>query len=189
MPPVDDGALNLDYLALLDRVLLDRYMSATETDDLIRFAAELNLSSTAVRRLHRAYFDGLVSAAWADDQLTADEWADIQKIGTLLEIDAQTIAGAASKPDAAHTTLTTGFRLSPGANTVVITGRHSSRPATWFDILTERGLIPKDSMVKKARCSWPPTRIRCRGRRGRRAPGGFRLLRRRGGEIDGAGCG
>ncbi|WP_156459097.1 hypothetical protein [Microbacterium sp. Leaf151] len=85
---VDDGALNLDYLDLLDRVLLDRYMSATETDDLIRSAAEPNRSSTAVRRLHRAYFDGLVSAAWADDQLTAAEWADIQTIGGLLEIDA-----------------------------------------------------------------------------------------------------
>ncbi len=147
---VDDGALNLDYLALLDRVLLDRYMSATETDDLIRFAAELNLSSTAVRRLHRAYFDGLVSAAWADDQLTAAEWADIQTIGGLLEIDAQTIAGAASRPDAAAPTLTTGFRLSP-SDTVVITGETRRDRAAWFAILSERGLIPKDSMVKKAK--------------------------------------
>ncbi len=147
---VDDGALNLDYLALLDRVLLDRYMSATETDDLIRFAAELNLSSSAVRRLHRAYFDGLVSAAWADDQLTAAEWADVQKIGGLLEIDAETIAGAASKPDAAAPTLTTGFRLSPG-DTVVITGETRRDRAAWFAILTERGLFPKDSMVKKAK--------------------------------------
>ena len=121
MPPSTMAHSISTISTLLDRVLLDRYMSATETDDLIRFAAELNLSSTAVRRIHRAYFDGLVSAAWADGRLTADEWADIQKIGGLLEIDATTIAAAASKPDAAAPTLTTGFRLAPG-DTVVITG-------------------------------------------------------------------
>ncbi len=117
-------------------------MSATETDDLIRFAAELGLSSTAVRRLHRAYFDGLVSAAWADDQLTADEWVDIQKIGGLLEIDAETIASAASKTDAAAPTLTTGFRLLPG-DTVVITGDTRRNRAAWFAILTSAVWSPR----------------------------------------------
>lgn len=176
---VDDGALNLDYLALLDRVLLDWYTSATETDDLIRFAAELGLSSTAVRRPHRAYFDGLVSAAWADDQLTDEEWADIRKIGGLLEIDAQTISGAASKPDAAAPTLTTGFRLSPG-DAVVITGETRRDRAEWFQILTERGLIPRTAWRRRPRCSWRPTPIRCRGRRGKRGRGEFRSARRMG---------
>lgn len=92
----------------------------------------------------------MVSAAWADDQLTADEWADIQKIDGLLEIDAETLGGAASKPDAAAPTLTTGFRLSPG-DTVVITGDTRRDRSAWFDILTQRGLIAKDSMVTKAK--------------------------------------
>ncbi|KQR26190.1 hypothetical protein ASF76_02730 [Microbacterium sp. Leaf151] len=61
----------------------------------------------------------------------------------------QTIAGAASRPDAATPTLTTGFRLSPGG-TVVITGEIRRDRASGFCMLIERGLIPKDSMVRKA---------------------------------------
>ncbi len=40
--------------------------------------------------------------------------------------------------------------LAPG-DTVVTTGETRRDRAAWFDILTERGLIPKDSMVKKAK--------------------------------------
>lgn len=147
---VDDGSLNLDYLALLDRVLLDRHMSDTEAADLVRFAEEVGLSRAAVHRLHQAYFEGLVSAAWSDNEFTAIEWADIQKIGGLLEMSRETIASAAAKPDVAAPLLTTGFRLVPG-DTVVITGETRRDRATWFELLGQRGLLPKDSMVKKAK--------------------------------------
>lgn len=92
----------------------------------------------------------MVSAAWADNELTATEWADIQKIGGLLEMSRETIASAAAKPVVAAPLLTTGFRLVPG-DTVVITGETRRDRATWFEILGQRGLLPKDSMVKKAK--------------------------------------
>lgn len=147
---IDDGSLNLNYLALLDRVLLDRHMSDTEAADLVLFAAEYGLSASAVQRVHRAYFDGLVSAAWADDQLTADEWTEIQKIGGLLELSREVIAAAAAKPEVAAPFFTTGFQLVAG-DTVVITGETRRDRATWFEILSQRGLHPKDSMIKKAK--------------------------------------
>lgn len=149
-PAPDDGALNLDYLSLLDRVLLDRHMSTTEADDLLRFAQGMGLGAAAVRRIHRAYFDGLVSAAWADDELTVAEWRDIESIGRVLEIEQDVIAQAASKPALVAPRFTTGFRLLPG-DTIVITGDTVRDRSAWFRILQERGFTAKDSMVKSAK--------------------------------------
>ena len=146
----DSGALNLDYLALLDRVLLDRHLSVTEADQLYRIAESMAISADTVRQMHHAYFDGLVTAAWADDELTDREWTDIQAIGSLLEIPAETIAASAKKPAQGSPAYTTGFRLQPG-DIVVITGATRRDRSEWFELLTELGYVPKDNMVKKAK--------------------------------------
>ena len=149
-PAEDDGALNLDYLAMLDRVLLDRHMSLTEADALLRFAQDMGFAPTAIKRMHRAYFDGLATAAWADGELSAREWDDIQKVGRLLEIDASEIEAAAAGPGPVAPALTTGFRLVAG-DTVVITGDTRRDRSEWFEILGELGLVAKDNMVKSAK--------------------------------------
>ena len=147
---VDNGALNLDYLALLDRILLDRHLSVTEADQLFRVAETMSISADTVRQMHRAYFDGLVTAAWADDQLTDREWTDIQSIGSILEIPAETIAASAAKPAQNAPAYTTGFRLHPG-DIVVITGATRRARSEWFNLLAEQGFVPKDSLGKKAK--------------------------------------
>lgn len=149
-PTVDDGSLNLDYLALLDRVLLDRHMSVTEADALLSFARDLGLAPSAVGRMHQAYFDGLVTAAWADGKLTEREWSDIQAIGSVLEVGEATILNAATPPVQATPTLSTGFRLVPG-DTIVITGDTRRDRPEWFRILEQMGFVPKNSMVKSAK--------------------------------------
>ncbi|MDX2375202.1 exonuclease domain-containing protein [Microbacterium sp. LRZ72] len=146
----DDRALNVDYLALLDRVLLDQHMSTTEADDLLRFAQGIGMSPAGMRRTHRAYFDGLVSAAWADDELTAREWDDIQAIGGVLEIEADVIASAAAQPAVAAPSFTSSFRLAIG-DTVVVTGATRRDRAEWLAILDGMGFVAKDSMVKTAK--------------------------------------
>ncbi len=128
---VDDGGPESRLPRSARPRLLDRYMSATETDDLIRFAAELNLSTSAVRRLHRA-----TSTDWSrrpgrttSSPLTSGLIS--RRSEPCSRSTRRTIAGAASKPDAAAPILTTGFRLSPG-DTVVITGDTRRDRAAWF---------------------------------------------------------
>ena len=149
-PAADDGALNLDYLALLDRVLIDRHLSLTEADSLLHLAQEMGFAPSAIGRMHRAYFDGLATAAWADGELTEREWKDIQKVGRLLEIDSSVIDAALAGPGPAAPTLTTGFHLVAG-DTVVITGDTRRDRSEWFEILGELGLVAKDNMVKSAK--------------------------------------
>lgn len=146
----DDGSLNLDYLALLDRVLLDWHLSVTEADMLLSFAGEMGFPESAVRRMHRAYFDGLVTAAWADGELSQREWDDIQAIGRLLEIDEDVVAAASVSAGFGFPRLSTGFRLVPG-DTVVITGDTRRSRSEWFAILGEAGFVARDSVSKTAK--------------------------------------
>ena len=165
---VDNGALNLDYLALLDRILLDRHLSVTEADQLFRVAETMSISADTVRQMHRAYFDGLVTAAWADDQLTDREWTDIQSIGSILEIPAETIAASAAKPAQNAPAYTTGFRLHPG-DIVVITGQPVVPEASGSISSPSRDSCQKTASARKRNCSSPPTPTRCPAKRNSRA--------------------
>ncbi len=146
----DDGTLNLDYLAFLDRALLDRAISFTEADSLVALAGSLGLGAGAVERAHRAYFDGLVTAAWADGRLSESETADIRMVGTALSISPTEIDAAMAAASVAAPTLSSGFRLGPG-DVIVITGETRRPRVEWFAILESHGYVAKDSMVKSAK--------------------------------------
>jgi DNA polymerase-3 subunit epsilon len=143
--------LNVDYLALLDRALLDRVVSVSEASALEELAKGLDLTSDDVRIAHRAYFDGLVTAAWEDHVLSTDEVAEISAAGELLAIDPDTIATSlAAAPVTAAPLLTTAFHLTPG-DIVVLTGEMSKPREVWVDALTRLGLIVKNNVVKKTK--------------------------------------
>lgn len=147
----DDGGLNLDYLALLDRILLDRVMSVTEADSLVAIATKLGLARTAIERMHKAYFAGLVSAAWADGVVTAEEEQDIRAVGKALSIPDEQINDAVETASGETThQMTAGFRLRPG-DKVVITGEMSISREQWYERLEQHGLVPGDSIVKAAK--------------------------------------
>ncbi|NEN04656.1 DNA polymerase III subunit epsilon [Diaminobutyricibacter tongyongensis] len=143
--------LNVDYLALLDRVMLDRVVSISEGSALLDLAATLGLTPDDVRLAHRAYFDGLVTAAWADHIVTADEAIDIREVGEILGIDTDSVAGAISRAPATDAlVLSSGFHLSPG-DIVVLTGEMSKPRDAWAQVLTGMGLVVKDNVVKKTK--------------------------------------
>lgn len=143
--------LNVDYLALLDRVLLDRVVSISEASALEALAQGLGLTPEDVRLAHRAYFDGLVATAWEDHILTDAESAEIRSIGDLLSIDEDVVASSlAEAPAAPSPLMTTGFRLEPG-DIVVLTGEMSKPREAWADVLTRLGLIVKNNVVKKTK--------------------------------------
>lgn len=77
-----------EYLAVLDRALMDRLLSAMEVRELAGIANSLGLSRSTVKELHRVYFTQVARVAWSDHELTTDEKADLDLVGDLLQIDA-----------------------------------------------------------------------------------------------------
>lgn len=75
-----------EYLALLDRCLLDRRLSTTEQHQLIELADASGIGHDTARRLHQRYLDALVAAAWADGVVTGTERQDIIAVCTLLDL-------------------------------------------------------------------------------------------------------
>ncbi|MCH7702201.1 MAG: hypothetical protein IID37_10980, partial [Planctomycetes bacterium] len=75
-----------EYLALLDRVLEDRRVTAEEADGLLSLASELGLSREEVLRAHRTYLRDLLRLAWQDRVVTEAEQDDLEEVRSLLDV-------------------------------------------------------------------------------------------------------
>jgi DNA polymerase III subunit epsilon len=122
-----DGEPQVDaYLAMLDRALLDRQISATEGDDLLELAYELGLRKTEVFALHHSYLRDLARAAWADGVVTGPERHDLSTVAALLGLDDGLVDQVVTEERAATRTAIRfsgigGLVLRPG-DKVVLTG-------------------------------------------------------------------
>lgn len=76
-----------EYLDLLDRVMADRRVTATEASSLFDVAVDWGLSRDRVHELHRKYLRSVVLAALEDHVLTEAEQADIGAVARLLGFD------------------------------------------------------------------------------------------------------
>lgn len=143
---VDGGAAQ--YLALLDRCLLDGYISAEEGKQLAAVAHELGLTRATIDALHQDYFVDLERRAWADGVLTEDEKADLRAVGSLLQLSESAIAVAVDdvRPDAAEES--ERFVLRAGA-LVVLTGEMTRPRAEWEAELREHGFVLHGAITKK----------------------------------------
>jgi DNA polymerase-3 subunit epsilon len=147
-----------DYLALLDRALLDRDISAHEADDLVKLADSLELGRTACERLHLAYFQAVAVIAWADNILTDAERADLADLARLLRIpDAEATAaleppagGAVPELQDIPTVEVAEFKLRAG-DIVVLTGAMIRPREDWADELESLGLVWINYISKKVR--------------------------------------
>ncbi len=83
LPIATDGAL-MAYVALLDRVLEDRYVDSCEADALLEMATRCGLSGDQVRHAHRDYLNQLALAAVADGIVTDAERRDLKLVARLL---------------------------------------------------------------------------------------------------------
>lgn len=141
---VDDAAAQ--YLALLDRCLLDGQISVSEGAQLAEIASILGLTRTRVSDLHNRYYDELERRAWADGILTAEEKTDLASVAELLEIDVAT--RSASAGDIPPTTEFPAFALEPG-DMIVLTGDMVRGRSDWEAELLERGFVPRPTVTKK----------------------------------------
>jgi len=144
-----DGAA-AQYLALLDRCLLDDFLSSSERSQLADVATELGLDRATVESLHHDYFVTLERRAWADGVLTEDEKTDLAAVGVLLELGDDAIAATIDDlaPEDTNEDAQTAFTLNPG-DLVVLTGDMSRPRSDWEAALEARGFVCHPAVTKK----------------------------------------
>lgn len=152
LPRVPEPPAADEYLALLDRALLDRRISATEGDALVEAARVLDLDRHAVEALHRGYLDALARAAWDDGVVTDAERDELRAVATLLGLsgDHAERALASARTTDHRVGQRPSFRLAPG-DLVVFTGQMDEGRDVWKERARAAGLEPCDSVTKKVR--------------------------------------
>lgn len=160
LPDVATDDAQRDYLALLDRCLLDRRLSVHEQNALIAFAAECGLDRGTCRGLHERYLDALVVTAWADGILTEDERADIEAVAQLLAMEVPDLdRRAPAKNPASHIIVesdsgvggsTNEFALASG-DRVCLTGQMRRERTEWERILAASGVVSWPTVTKKVK--------------------------------------
>lgn len=135
------------YLGMLDQILVDRHVSATEADALVELAYELGLHRAEVIELHHGYLRALARVAWSDGVVTEAERADLTEVATLLGLDAHTANQVVDQErltassGASHAEVRLGrFAMKPG-DIVVLTGEMSLPRAVWEERATQAGLM------------------------------------------------
>lgn len=140
MPDYSGPAEHVEYLAMLDRCLIDRHLSEHESRQLVALAGELGIGRESAARLHAEYLEQLSSVAWEDGLLSATEVADLAAVAALLQVPDALLTSALAprtraSSDAGGETSSAGFVLQPGS-TVVLTG-DMSRPRAELEAALE----------------------------------------------------
>jgi len=151
LPDFTGPAEQLDYLALLDRCLLDRQISAHEANELVSLAESKRIGRATCEALHLEYFGQLTTVAWADGVLTDDERSDLEMVGTALSLPAATIEAAmVFRPVELLEAPVATFALTAG-DLVVLTGEMLRPRDDWHGELVARGFVPWAGVTKKVK--------------------------------------
>jgi DNA polymerase-3 subunit epsilon len=174
LPDVSGPAAHHDYLALLDRCLIDQALSVHEADALVGLAEELGIDRGTCAVLHVDYFEALGTVAWADGVLTADEISDLVAVAGLLDIPSDRLtrvlqrsdasgrhrakapdADAVELPDVPNTSAVDGphfggFHLEPG-DQIVLTGDMDRARSDWEFSIVAAGFVPKAAVTKSVK--------------------------------------
>jgi DNA polymerase-3 subunit epsilon len=154
IPDADDNA-DREYLSLLDRALLDRDISASESDALVNAATLLAIDQRHAAELHERYLAALVAAAWDDTVVTDSELADLKAVAELLAIPIARLDrlikdyAPGSKTPPTHAAFD-AFHLDPG-DLVVFTGEMTRDRSCWERDATAAGLVPWASVTKNVK--------------------------------------
>jgi DNA polymerase-3 subunit epsilon len=139
-----------DYLALLDRCLLDRDISVHEANALVELAESLGISRTTCVELHLQYFEALVGVAWADGVLTTEETEDLAAVAQLLGVPDEVVVEAMKARSAMPVQSLELFALEPG-DLIVLTGDMRRLRAEWQTDIRAHGYVPWEAVTKKVR--------------------------------------
>ena len=141
-----------NYLALLDRAMLDRQLSVHESRGLVELAENLGISRTTIQRLHLEYFAAVAALAWADSTLTEGEMSDLEAVASLLAIPGNVVSDAMIPPRStpALPVLTNVFELVAG-DLVVLTGEMTRPRSEWDRELDFHGFTTWNAVTKNVK--------------------------------------
>ncbi|WP_285509140.1 exonuclease domain-containing protein [Actinokineospora sp. NBRC 105648] len=146
LPRVSEPARADEYLALLDRALLDRYVSLDEQESLTALAHSLDLSAADARRLHETYLAAIAKAALSEGEIGSAERNDLREVAALLGLSEDSV-DSALKSESRPVPL---FRLVPG-DVVVFTGEGTVERDDWHTRTVAAGLVPAPGVTKATR--------------------------------------
>lgn len=131
LPRVADLPHADEYLAVLDRALLDRHLSVSEQDALLELAESLGLSLATAMELHRRYLVALAQVAWADGVVSDVERRELLDVAGMLGLTAGDVETALTDAGRGQEPPKWGrFRLTPG-DTVAFTGQMNGPRDEW----------------------------------------------------------
>lgn len=138
-----------DYLAVLDRALLDRVLSASEQEALIEVATVLDLTYSDALELHRDYLSALAEVALSDGVVSDDERLDMHNVAALLGLTEHDVDISLSKATCSEeATRWAQFRLRAG-DAVVFTGQMAGGREEWERLALRHGLRANGNGVTK----------------------------------------
>jgi DNA polymerase-3 subunit epsilon len=139
-----------DYLAVLDRALLDRHISASEADQLVATADQLGLSRADVGYLHTRYLTSLAAVAIEDGILTDAEVRDLRGVATLLGMTPADVDEALIRARETPQPARPPWQLNPG-DMVVFTGSMTPAREIWEGDAISYGLAVGGNVTKRTR--------------------------------------
>jgi len=159
MPPAAIADADaIEYLAMLDRALIDRALSTHEATELQGFAELRGIGRASAESLHREYFRALTRVAWEDGILTEAEIDELLAVSELLELPTTFIEEALDPQRAARIMFEPrrpdappgGFALAAG-DAVVLTGEMVRPRAEWEAELAAAGLVVASGVTRRTR--------------------------------------
>lgn len=129
------------YLDVLERAMLDGYLSAHEEEALIEVAIELGLQRDQIAAVHATFLDAMAIAAWEDGVVTDVELADLLSVASMLGLPGGLVRIALGRAEkfAGHSAPNSGFGLEMG-DQVVFTGELSVPRGQLEDLVQQSGL-------------------------------------------------
>jgi DNA polymerase-3 subunit epsilon len=128
--PLQGGAAEIAYAAMLDQALADGYLSLDESGQLHELARAVGLAEADRRGVQLRYFEALADAAWSDGVLSLAERKQLQAVGTMLDIPSRaTEAALRTRVMAGGAAVPAGPRADGlGASDVVVLTGEMSEP-------------------------------------------------------------
>jgi DNA polymerase-3 subunit epsilon len=153
LPRAGTGANLEAYLAVLDSVLEDRRVTATEADSLRDLAVSMQVGADALIGAHQMYLRALAVAAWADGIISEAEHADLGEVARLLGLPASAVDAelAAARGLASQVTVPVNGRALHVGDSVCITGSTSTPRDELEARTTSAGLRVASAVSRKTR--------------------------------------
>lgn len=140
------------YLERLSEAMDDRLIEGHEIEDLIRIAAEENISPSQVQEAHAVYFQNCVSRALADGRIDQSEENDLARVAVLLGIEPEQIPELTATAPAPQTVQENALEGMTICFTGEVDATVNGRPVTrreLTDAAISRGMVPKSGVSRK----------------------------------------